>query len=287
LNSYQLQDVSLGEVAAQVGVPVDAAREVILSVSPCRNGTTVLLRVFGAAGVPAYYQPLKNVLRWQMQGEVRPWSLPAGGRVYLKETLGPYTLLEAGFNPLAALLEAGLPRERLRVFVAGRAPLNAWASWFGWWGQVTTTGIFQQAYETVEAIRRQALALGIPTAVFLYEAIRDNGCELAVERLFNWAGIPYAVNAVRGWLALPPFGSEGSNIFLPDEPPVFDVPGLHDKVETANALGYFARSRDRLALREADVAQLRAGGVARIYEAWRQECQRGLGLYVAADEDLA
>ena len=69
----------------------------------------MLLRVFGAAGIQAHYQELKNIFRWRMQAEEFSWDFPnRNGIVYLKETLGPYTLAEARFNPLDVLLQAGV-----------------------------------------------------------------------------------------------------------------------------------------------------------------------------------
>ena len=91
-----------GVVAALQLPRPDDMPHLILSVSPCRSGTTVMLRVLGAMGVESYFQPLKNVLRWRLEGEIRPWRLAAGANrtVYLNETLGPYTFAEATFNPL-------------------------------------------------------------------------------------------------------------------------------------------------------------------------------------------
>ncbi len=191
MSQYQHREVEASEAAERVTFDAQAIPEIILSISPCRSGTTALLRVFGSAGLESHYQPLKNILRWRMQGEEMRWGLPRAARLYLKETLGPYTLQEAQFDPLAALLQAGVPAGRLRVFVAGRVPLNCWASWTGWWGGRTCVEIFIEAYRTTEMIRRRALALGIPATVFAYEAIRDNGGELAISRLFARLGVDF------------------------------------------------------------------------------------------------
>ena len=286
VNAYQKRTVSLQEVTDRLLLPrPDQIPQILLSVSPCRSGTTVLLRVFGAAGVPAYYQELKNIYRWRMQAEERQWQIPIDREmIYLKETLGPYTLAEARFNPLEVLLNAGIPRERLKVFIVGRNPIDTWASWFSWWKSVTNLDILIQAYRTVENIRVQAQAEGLLATTFLYDILQDHNTETAIQILFSKLDIPFTPVAVRGWKDLPAFGQPGSNVFLPEEPPAFDIPDLHKQVEKSNQLAYYNRARE-LCISHPDACDyLRQSDIFEIYERWHTACENDFGIKITAME---
>ncbi|MFQ5616530.1 MAG: hypothetical protein ACE5GO_08735 [Anaerolineales bacterium] len=291
-NSYQKRTVTLQEVIERIEVgDHGGVARVILSVSPCRSGTTVFLRVFGASGIQSHYQELKNVLRWQMQAGEAEWQIPQlptdgahpSETIYLKETLGPYTETEACFNPLDVLLKAGVPPEKLHIVVIGRAPFDTWASWDAWWRGVTSVDWFILAYQTTEQIRRQAYQYQIPVTVFIYEAIRDNGPGKAIGTLFNHLGIPYSSIAVGGWQALPAFGMPGSNIILPEEPPAFIVPDLHLLVEQADGLTYYARNQSFQRVDPNDWKKIKHSDVSSIYEIWREMCERDLNVQVNKD----
>jgi hypothetical protein len=286
-NRYQQRTASLQEVTDRIdiGDPAKVSR-VILSVSPCRSGTTVMLRVFGATGIESHYQELKNVLRWRLQGGDVKWQLPQrpGETVYLKETLGPYTETEALFNPLDVLLRAGFPPEKLQVLIVGRAPLSTWASWDAWWHGKTTIERFILAYQTTEQIRQQALQHGLPVTVWVYETIRNNGAKTVVRNLFRRLGVPFAPVAVKGWRALPPFGSPDSNVVLPEEPPIFFVQNLHASIEKADKLAFFSRTKSIPNLRQTEVSGIGEAGIPKIYEVWRRACEKNLGISVERDQ---
>ena len=112
---------------------------IILSISPCRSGSTVILRAFGALGIESHLQPLKNLLRWRTLGKKHCWQPrdDALKPIYIKETLGPFTEAEARFDPLSLLLDAGISAERVTLLVLGRLPLESWASWQMWWPERT------------------------------------------------------------------------------------------------------------------------------------------------------
>jgi hypothetical protein len=281
-NPYHKRSVPLGEVVERIHFPGEGPKpKTLLSISPCRSGTTVLLRVFGAVGVQAHYQELKNIFRWRMQAEEFCWEFPDSSKtLYLKETLGPYTLAEARFNPLEVLLEAGMSSDDLKVFIVGRSPLETWASWAAWWREVTNVDIFLQAYQTTEAIRQQALNQGLLAATFVYDAIRDMGPNTAIQRLFSRLSVPFDSIAIQGWKTLPPFGTSGSNVILPDEPPVFDVPDLHAKVEEANSLSHFTRNLYHCEIFPEECKIICQSDVFDIYERWRLACERDLGISI-------
>lgn len=286
---YQKRLVPFSEIVERIDVgDPGAVSPIVLGVSPCRSGTTILLRVFGAAGVPAYFQPFKNILRWQLQDLDSPaWVAPQAPEraVFIKETLGPYTAAESGFDPLAPLLAAGYPPHRLHVMIVGRSPLTTWTSWAAWWQGRTSVELLALAYETTERVRLQALAMGIPVTTFVYEVLRDNTPPEVIRPLFARLGLAYTPLAVGGWEGLPALGAPGSNVILPEEPPVFVTPHIHTQVERSVRLAYSWRVENLARLHAEDVDRINQAGLAEIYTRWRMACAADLELEIAADDD--
>lgn len=280
MNPHQKHAVSLSELLPTLIIPPphDIPR-IILSVSPCRSGTTVMLRVMGAMGAAAYFQPLKNLLRWQMQNKPFTWGLPTGASqtVYLKETLGPYTLAESIFNPLSLLLEAGVPPHKLHVWLYGRYPLNSYASWLKWWRGKTDITYFIASYHTLAAIYEQATQANIPTTTLTYEIFDNYLPSVIIQRLSRRFGLPYTEQAVEGWEQLPAFGSPGSNIFLPQEPPIFITPGIHDAVHQATQFLYQSMPPQALeVISQDEQQQMEQAGLFALYASWQTACEKDL-----------
>ncbi len=289
-NLARLRQAPLQEVIDRVDVgDPKLVSPIILSVSSCRSGSTIMLRVFGAVGVTSFFQELKYIQRWRMLGGESSWKIPQRPEepIYLKETLGPYTRAGSEFNPVDVLLGAGFPPEKLHVLILGRAPLSTWLSWQVWWGDRTSVEYFVTTYQTVERIRQQARRLRIASTVLVYEAARDNKPELVIQNLFGRLGVAYAPIAVRGWAGLPPFGAPGSNVVLPRRPPMFLVPGLHHRVETADRFTCVSRAADIPGLDAAQVKRIRDAGVADLYDRWRAACERDLRVAVQPDQEWA
>ncbi len=273
MSAHQVARVNFLQVFKRIRVQdTETVAPLILCISPCRSGSTVLLRVFGASGLPSYYQPWKNVLRWAMQGQERFWDFPTRpDPIFIKETIGPYTRIETEFNPFDLVQAIGYPFEKLRLMLVARDPLQTWSSWQSLWGAKTNFEIFLAAFGRVEAIRQQIKAAGLPLVHFVYESVRDYGAESAIRDMFSQLAIPFTSRAVTGWFDLPPFGKDGSNIFYPDEPEAFSVENIHEKVETADGLEYFARAEPLPGVTTEQAAWLRTSKVQRWYEAWRDE----------------
>ena len=93
--------------------------------------STALTNLFGIAGVPAYYQPVKTVVRYELLGgRGSPWELPEAEVVFAKEMAGPYVYCEALFNPIRCLVEAGYPPAQLHLILLERDPeefRNVWS----------------------------------------------------------------------------------------------------------------------------------------------------------------
>ncbi len=290
-NPYQKRDTTPSEIVERVCVadPDEVAR-MILAVSPCRSGSTALLKVFGAVGIESHYQQLKNVLRWRLQGGDVTWHVPSRrGLIFLKETLGPYTAAEASLNPLDILLRAGYPAGKLHLVIVGRAPLSMWASWHEWWGRRTGLDRMILAFEATDAVAKRASAVQIPTTTYVYEALRDNEPEVVMKRLFARLDLPFAPAAVRGWPPLEALDAPGSNIVLPDEPPIFMrfVPGIHQPIREARRLRFVARKGSVARLPEGDVQAIAEAGLPERYRRWRLACEEDLGIAIGADRDWA
>lgn len=287
MNRYQIQPVSSQQISSNIVLEdVGEAPNIILSVSPCRSGSSVLVRVFGAAGVLSYYQQLKTMLRWKMQGEDVCWKVPSlpHTNIFLKETLGPYTETEALFNPMNILLDAGYPPEKLRILILGRHPLNTWASWDKWWNGATSIDNFIKANITTEKIREQAEREGISVTTVVYEALKYYDADTVVKRMFGRFGIPYSPIAVDGWQTLPEFGTPGSHIHYREIPPIFNVPGILDSVRSADKLIYSSIDNDVTDFDENTVLQIQEAGLTEIYEKWKRECETHLRINVGGLE---
>lgn len=236
-----------------------------LLIAPCRSGTTAMLRVFGALNMPAYFQPLKNILRWQLVGGSWAWEIPAGRPVFAKETLGPYTLAEATFNPLELLHTAGYPLDKIHLILQMRHPYPTWASWQQWWHGKTSFDLFQQTYFTAEAIRQQALELGLNPYLFIYEKFQQAPPAEVIQQFLGRLNLPYTPHTTQHWDKLPPFGSPESWIVLPEEPPTFITDHIHDPVHQATELKYVP---GRFNLPPADVEAIQTAGLLTLYQKW-------------------
>ncbi len=269
---YHIAPVDLNHLFDAVRVSSEKPAPVVLCVSPCRSGSTVLLRVFGASGIPAYYQPWKNILRWAMQGYAKGWDFPTGeSPIFVKETLGPYTFLEAELNPVQVLLQSGYPLEQVKVLLVTRDPMQTWNSWHKVWGEKTNPDIFIAAYRQIQILHQQTLEAGLPLTHFVYESVRDFGPEAAARDMFEELGLSFTHNTVSGWRGLPAFGMPGSNIIFPDEPPAFFLPDVHRRVENAESFDYISERLPLPGCTPPIVRQLEKSGIMELYEDWKQQ----------------
>ena len=289
MNPYQKHEVSLKSLLPTLILPdIDEMPQIILSVSPCRSGTTAMLRVIGMMGATAYFQPLKNLLRWQMQGEMVLWTLPSGpdNTIYIKETLGPYSLAESSFNPLSFLLQAGVPAQKIHVWIYGRYPLNSYASWLKWWQGKTDVDYFIATYQTIAKIKQQAVTAHITTTTLTYEILNEFPVATVISKIAQRFGLPYSDKAIRGWQQSPPYGTPASNIVLPEEPAAFITPHIHDRACDAPAFTYIATADSALDIISADErTRIDLSGIMTIYDQWQQACIQDLQLIHVASDD--
>src|SRR5258708_43395 len=104
---------TIKDIITKISVPKHCPY-IILQISPSRSGSTSQVRVFAQAGIPAWYQPLKAILRGFLDGQDIHFSFPdTEDPIFIKEAIGPYTKIESEFNPLDILLQAGVPKKKI------------------------------------------------------------------------------------------------------------------------------------------------------------------------------
>lgn len=275
-------------LSKQVIVPLNCP-DIILAIAPCRSGTTAQLRVFAENGIPSLYQPIKATLRRQMDGEEGLFRIPDVGHVFIKETLGPYTEAESTIDPLAVLLEAGVPQEKIILITMMRDPIDAACSWierfsFGAERSVLMENLVK-AYQTVDRISERAKSIGVETHAFVYESLRDNDPDDVTARLFRRLHLPFSSTSLENWTALPAMGSEESGISFPDEPEKYNyVEGhfLYDKVESSTSLAYHPKSGEELRrhIAKNDILGFKVRGIVEIYDKVRRLCSAELGIQI-------
>ncbi|WP_018680933.1 sulfotransferase [Actinokineospora enzanensis] len=245
----------------------------------CRVGSTALTNLFGVAGVPAYYQPVKTIARHAMTGgQGAPWRLPDGQDVlFAKEMAGPYVHYETLFDPIRCLVDAGWPAERLHLLVLDREPvasLNSWlVKWTGKIGRQRVLDNFELSSLNYPRMRARAREVGVAVTHFAYEASRSPA--LSVSRLFDRLGIAhrYDDTVISDWGARGDLNSDTATIVYPDEPEPYFVPGLHSSGD-----GYSYRRTDQVALTPADEELARRADIEEIYRTSVRECARALDL---------
>lgn len=254
----------------------------------CRVGSTALNNVFGAAGLPSYYQPVKNILRHALVGApAARWLLPSAEgyrHVFSKETGGPYVLAECLFIPLQALIEAGYPADRIHLVVLDREPSSSLASWIHKWSSRVPESRLAQNY-VVAALNKQrvedyARRHGVAVTHYVYEASKESVQSARI--LFEQLGLAdaFTTNAVTDWNEIGQLDTGKAKIVYPQEPDVYVVPGLHG---SGTAYRYRARAD---ALSESQLALLARFGIRDVYRVSAQACARDLGLTASASARL-
>lgn len=295
--------VSPAEVDLCVGVPDDLSDlpKIVMSIGPCCSGAGVFLRVFSASGIRAVDKPLKGILRRQLQesGQYREpsWKFPLVPTIYLRESIGAYSLQECTFNPLDVLFRVFMrhesstskARERLRekvvVLISGQLPEDNWLSWRSKYEQVvprdTLFRNFLVAHQTVAKIRAQAVDWKVPVVHYMHEA--HMRAHTAIPGLFRKLSLPN-VSAISGWKQFQTFPGEESNIEIPDQPAIYHRTGQFDHILNSDGLRYFAKTEAEL--RTITDAERRTihDFVTPLYVEWRQSSEQDLGITIPDPE---
>ncbi|HEY1348285.1 MAG TPA: hypothetical protein VGF67_01510 [Ktedonobacteraceae bacterium] len=291
---HTVAHVSPEDIVGRVALPA-VVPEIFLLVGPCRSGTTAQAKVFRAAGMLAHHQPLKSVLRCLLQGQQETYTLPQVPQLCLRETLGPYTRAEATLDPLALLLQAGVPGAKVRVILMLREPLSTLTSWKETFAQGRESAILVHnciaAYQTMQRIQEQALSAGLPVLHYVYEALRDTDPASLSQRLFARLGLNLVYREL-DWNRLAPFASTDEHPSLPGEPACYllpGLPGLQQRETEASGLAYTARSAVAIdqALTWQDVVAMSEAGIPALYERFRIQTEHDLGLTLKSSQEIS
>jgi hypothetical protein len=247
-----------------------------------RVGSTALTNLFGLAGMPSYYQPLKAMARLVLVGAAAtPWVLPSADEhphLFSKETAGPYMPWECLFIPLRLLIEAGYPASKLHLLVLDREPAGSLSSWLRKLSHRVPAEILVRHYviAALNAVRVKSYARrhGVPVTHYVYEASKDP--VRAVRALFARLGLAHRFSeaAVTDWRETGRLASEDSRIIYPDEPGIYQVPGLH-----ASDTAYHYRDGGG-ELTDEQLRLLARSGVFDVYRESVEGCASELGLDV-------
>jgi hypothetical protein len=255
----------------------------------CRVGSTALTNLFGVAGMPSYFQPVKAILRHSLIGHAgAPWILPSAAEqphVFSKETAGPYVLAESLFVPLQLLIEAGYPPDKLHFIMLDRDPASSLASWLEKWSdrvhEDTLTRNYVIAALNTLRVESYAKRHGIPTTHYVYEASKE--AAQSVRMLFDRLGLAtrFTESAVTNWEERGELESKSSGITFLGQPAAYVIPGVHGS-DTA----YRYRVRKTASLSETQLNILQRHGIHDIYRTSVEACVRDLALNAAAAERL-
>jgi hypothetical protein len=255
----------------------------------CRVGSTAMTNLFGVAGMPSYFQPVKAILRHSLSGHGgAPWIVPKASdqpHVFGKETAGPYVLAESLFLPLQLLLESGYPPDKIHFIMLDRDPTSSLASWLAKWSDRTPESTLTRNFvvATLNSLRVESYAArqGIPITHYVYEASKE--ADQSVQRLFERLGLAnrFTECAVTEWNERGILESKDSGITFVAQPALYMVPGMH-----GSDVAYRYRARSTASLSEIQLDTLERCGVHDIYRASVKACVRDLGLSAATSKRL-
>lgn len=258
---FQTRRTTLGETTRAI---IDLNAEVLSKRSPedlptvvfgwgkCRVGSTALTNLFGIAGIPAYYNPIKTAVRhFLLDGQGEAWNVPFRSEhavVFAKNMSGPYHLVDCTVNSLQILVESGYPPSRIELLVLERDPYRALDSWINIWGHLVPVERLVQHYviSALNAIRIKDYAskVGVRISHYIYEASRIP--ENTINKLFRRLGIEqlYNGNVVENWNEKGALESLQSKIIFPKLPkPLQHIEGMH---ASEPRYLYRERSTDRI-----------------------------------------
>ncbi|HEV7806056.1 MAG TPA: hypothetical protein VGO80_09570 [Solirubrobacteraceae bacterium] len=295
---YQTRPVTLRNLTAEVVERLASAfsqrspetfPHLVCITGKCRTGSTALTNLFGIADVPAYYQPVKTILRHRvLDGPGAPWDVPdalAEAVIAAKEMTGPYSVAECLFNPLECLIEAGYPRTRLHLLLLDRDPYESLASWLSKWSdrlpRDELVGHFVLSSVNAERLHDYAVEQEIDAVTYVYALSRWP--HEAVAALFGRLGIGerFHDGVVDDWGARGAIESERSAVVFPDEPEVYRFAGLH-----SSEVDYCFKARDTSGVTADDRSSIEDTSLVESYQRSLERSCRDLELPDAIRDQL-
>lgn len=230
----QFAAVSEHDILKYLRIPDDELPPLTVILGPCRSGTTALLRAAAATGHRAYFQPLKRIIRQlSVGGSATQFELPpSGDRIVIKETFGPFLLVEARFDPVMLLTARGYPKELITVLVMVREPGQMYLSWQRLYRSSREFGgvdvrVYSAAVRHTLACYQAACDAGITATAFVPDGMAEAGEHVVLAAIFQRCGLRFGPEAV-DWQAS---GQQLDSVIERDsEPEPFRVPGALDTI---------------------------------------------------------
>ena len=205
--------------------------------------------------------------------------------VFSKETVGPYVLAECLINPLQVLIEAGYPRERLKLIVLDREPSRSLASWLAIFSaRMPETLLVRNhilAALNIRRIENYAVRLGVPVIHFVHEASKEP--VESARALFDRLGLSarFTAAAVTDWKEMGQIESKNAKLVFPTEPDIYDIPGA-----LRSATAYQYRNGATTPLSAQNLAMLARFRIHEIYREAAQACAHDLRMNEATAQRL-
>jgi hypothetical protein len=165
-------------ICSGIDYEVDSSSKFILLMSPCRSGSTALLRAISAVGLISYYQPMKSILKWHSVGGRWIWKIPNSERICLKETWGPCFKWQIRYNPIKVLTKLGVAKNHIRIIFLIRNTSACLQSWLrNYLGKIPDSGIlhqhFEDSYVWQDEVFKYTIDHAIPFRLYQYENLSE------------------------------------------------------------------------------------------------------------------
>ncbi len=276
------------EIAAHVHIEKPCP-DIVIGAGPCRSGTTFYVQVFAQSGFQVWRQPLKSILRGRRHGNAPHLKIADAGFVFVKETLGP-TNNGVLFNPVRALVKAGVPVGKLHFLVITRDPYATVTSWIEQFSHLETRDNLVStclvSYESMQNIRQYAASAGVRTTTLVYDTWRDNDPAIIIEKLFERIGYPPSPAAFSGWEPLTRMEAEGKNIYSIPQPAIYDrnLISYYEKINASTGITYYPKPVDiiRENLSQAHIEQIAQSQALKIYRELIRVTEADLGIRIEA-----
>jgi len=274
------------EIAARVRFSGELPR-IIIGIGPSRSGTTLFARMFAEAGIDAWYQPLKAILRGYLHNNDVRLEISKTDRLFIKEALGAYTKNEASFDPIEVFMEAGLPASHIALLSLVREPFATATSIVEHFSpfkeREDLVDIFILCYYSIQRIAQRASSLGIKHLPFVYEAWRDNVPLDVAKKVFDYFDITLDTPLSLDWRPITSLQTELEHLhWLPEPPQYYNHTDFFKKVRNTPGAKYYRKSSDEIRrhLSNNELERIEQSGVLDIYDEFRRRCEQQLGIVI-------
>ncbi|MFD2837084.1 hypothetical protein ACFS3C_12375 [Azotobacter vinelandii] len=103
--------------------------DLVLIAGPCRSGTTFCFSTpYRIVTSLVFFQPLKHQIRCELSGTSSEMKFEhyVGNRIVIKEAFGPYSLEEAGYDPVQKAVDIFQAEKNFCSYLCYVRPQNVW-----------------------------------------------------------------------------------------------------------------------------------------------------------------